>query len=154
MRGVRVLVSWVLALFLAAMFLLIADTILFPSTEARNVVFPTLAAKSGFPMWEPTGRFLTGLGHVLAALLMLIPWTRRFGGLLAMLIGLGAVAMHLTWLGVEVPTELGGTTTDSGEYFTLALGLLASAVVLVVVHPGRRKQAPRAARPPVEARPT
>ncbi|MBI1339241.1 hypothetical protein GC169_03385 [bacterium] len=139
MRGVRITVSWVLALFLAGMFLLIANETLFPATASRNIVFPTIAQASGVAYWEPTGRYLTGLADILAAFLILLPWTRRIGALLALAISVGAVAMHLTWLGTDIPVEFGQAETDNGQLFTLALGLLASSVLLVIVHPGRAK---------------
>src|SRR5262245_40444648 len=53
MREARGMLSWVLALFLAAMFLWIADLSLFPSTAAKNVVFPMLADKSEYYLLEP-----------------------------------------------------------------------------------------------------
>lgn len=139
MRGVRVMASWVLALFLAVMFLLIADQTLFPPSAAKNVVFPLLAEKSGIALWEPTGRFVTGLLDVLAALLLLLWWTRRLGAFLAMLIAGGAVAAHLIWLKTAIPAEFGSTVTDGGQLFNLALALLAASVLLVVAHPGKKK---------------
>lgn len=151
MREARLMASWVLALFLTAMFLWIADATLFPATESRNVVFRILAEKSGIALWEPTGRFIVGCADVLAALLIFIPWTRRIGAIMAALISLGAVAMHLTWLGRELPVQTttivataanakaGGPPTDGGQLFYLALALLASSVLLAVVHPGRKK---------------
>ena len=45
MSDARMMGSWVLALFLAAMFLWIADQSLFPG-DGQNVVFPMLAEKS------------------------------------------------------------------------------------------------------------
>lgn len=138
MRGVRLMASWVLALFLAAMFLWIADQTLFP---ARNVIFPLLADYSGISLFEPTGRLATGLVEALAALLVFLPWTRRFGAIFAVLVALGAVAAHLLWLDIKVPvTYPPGTQDDGGQLFYLALGLLALSVLLVFVHPGAAKE--------------
>ncbi len=141
MRGVRVMASWVLALFLAVMFLLIADQTLFPPSAGKNVVFPLLAEKSGIALWEPTGRFVTGLLDVLAALLLLVWWTRRIGAVLALVISAGAAAAHLIWLGTTIPAEFGSTETDGGQLFNLALALLVASVLLAIVHPGRREAA-------------
>lgn len=138
MRALRLMASWVLALFLAALLLWIADFHLFPG-EGENVIFPLLAERSGIALWEPTGRFLVGMAHVLAALLVFIPWTRRLGALLAGLIAAAAAAMHLSWLGVELPTEGDVTPTDGGQLFYLSLALLVASVLLVFIHPGKEK---------------
>jgi len=136
MQGARLIGSWALALFLAVMFLWIADLSLFPPSEAKNVVFPLLAEESGIYYWEPTGRYVTGLAQVLAALLMIIPWTRRLGAILGFLIAAGAVAVHLLWLGMAVPVEKGSATTDGGQLFYLAIALAVASLLLAFVHPG------------------
>jgi hypothetical protein len=143
MRDARVIASWALALFLAAMLLWIADQTLFPN-EGRNIVFPALAEKSGYYLFEPTGRYVVSLLEVLAALLMILPWTRRLGAGLAILVTAGAVGAHLTpWLGIQVPISatpaIDGATpsTDGGQLFYLSLGLLVASLVLFFVHPGR-----------------
>jgi hypothetical protein len=136
MNTARLMGSWVLALFLAVMFLWIADLSLFPPTEAKNVVFPRLAETSGYYMWEPTGRFVVGIAHVVAALLMIMPWTRRVGAIFAFLIAAGAVAVHIVWLGIAVPVESGSTTTDGGQLFYLAIALAVGSLILAVIHPG------------------
>ncbi len=139
MREIRWMASWVLALFLAAMFVWIADLTLFPAEPGKNVVFPLLAEYSGFPLFEPTGRLAVGLLQVFAALLLLLPFTRRLGAILGLLIAAGAVAAHILWLGLEVPVEQGAAQTDGGQLLYLALALAASALLLVFVHPGRPK---------------
>lgn len=136
MQGARLIGSWALALFLAVMFLWIADLSLFPPSEAKNVVFPLLAEESGIYYWEPTGRYVAGLAQVLAALLMIIPWTRRLGAILGFLIAAGAVAVHLLWLGMAVPVEKGSATTDGGQLFYLAIALAVASLLLAFVHPG------------------
>jgi len=95
MRDARMMASWVLALFLTAMFLWIADQSLFPA-EGKNVVFPLLAERSEYYLFEPTGRYVVSLLEVLAALLIFIPPTRRIGAMLAILIAAGAVGLHLS----------------------------------------------------------
>ena len=139
MREIRWMASWVLALFLAAMFLWIADLSLFPSEPTKNVVFPLLADYSGLALFEPAGRLVVGLLHVLAAFLLLLPWTRRIGAMLALLIVGGAVLAHVLWLGVEIPVAAGASETDGGQLLYLALALAGAALLLAFVHPGRRK---------------
>jgi hypothetical protein len=145
MRGMRLMGSWVLALFLTIMLLLIADQTLFPATPAKNVVFPLLAQNSGIPLWEPTGRLLVGLADVLAALLVFVPFTRRLGAILAFLICAGAAAAYLMWLTPgqmgAIPVETGSTDTDGGMLFDLTLALLGASVLLIFIHPGKSKSA-------------
>jgi hypothetical protein len=143
MRDARVIASWALALFLAAMLLWIADQTLFPN-EGRNVVFPTLAERSGYYLFEPTGRYVVSLLEVVAAVLLILPWTRRIGAGLAILVTAGAVGAHLTpWLGIQIPTSVAPVAdgaappTDGGQLFYLSLGLLVASLVLFFVHPGR-----------------
>jgi hypothetical protein len=143
MRGMRLMGSWVLALFLTVMFLLIADQTLFPATPAKNVVFPLLAHNTGIPLWEPTGRMAVGLADVLAALLVFVPFTRRIGAILAVLICAGATGAFLMWLTPgqlgAIPVETGSTDTDGSALSYLTLTLLAASALLVFVHPGRPK---------------
>jgi apolipoprotein N-acyltransferase len=136
MQSARLMGSWVLALFLAVMFLWIADLSLFPPSEAKNVVFPLLAEESGIIYWEPTGRYVVGLAQVLTALLMIIPWTRRLGAVLGFLIGAGAVVAHVLWLGIAVPVQQGSEATDGGQLFYLAIALAIASLMLAVLHPG------------------
>ncbi len=139
MRPARLVASWILALFLAIMFLWIADLTLFPPSPEKNVVFPALVEYSGIAWWEPTGRFAVGVLDVLAAILLLLPLTRRLGAILAFLVAMGGVAVHVLWLGVELPVEIGSTVTDGGQLFYLAVGLAAASAILAAVHPGREK---------------
>lgn len=133
MSDARMMGSWVLALFLAAMFLWIADQSLFPG-EGQNIVFPMLAEKSEYYLFEPTGRLAVGLLEVLAALLIFIPWTRRLGAGLGLLIAGGALAAQFVWIGMALPTPDG--KTDGGGLFYLTVALLVASLVLLVIHPG------------------
>ena len=139
MYGVRSILSWVLALFLFAMFLMLADAKLFSNPDAPNVVFSTIAERSGEALFEPTGRYLTGLAELLAALLLLLPATRRTGAIIAFCISAGAVAFHLSpFLGQEIPVAPGSDKTDGGQLFYLALALTAASGLLIFTHPRGR----------------
>jgi hypothetical protein len=129
--------SWMLALFLIAIFLLLADQIAFPSSNERNVVFPLLAEYSGMPVWEPTGRLATAALQVAAALLLILPLTRRAGAILGVLIAAAAIAVQVLWLGLSVPVERGSQAMDEGQLFYLTLGLFALSLSLALIHPGR-----------------
>lgn len=150
MREARTLGSWVLALFLAAMLVWIAVDTLAPAKGTANHLFPLFAETSGIKYFEPTGRFAAGVLEILAALLILIPFTRRIGAFLGLLITavLAALVVQLMMLGVQVPVDTVGeggkiTTTqaDASMLFYLVLGLVIAAIVLVVIHPGRDAEA-------------
>ena len=83
---------------------------------------------------------VVAIGELLAALLLLLPFTRRLGAILSFLILAAAVAFHLMpdVLGREVPLSLAaGAETDGGQLFALAIAMLAASMLLIVVHPGR-----------------
>ncbi|MCI3181103.1 hypothetical protein C5708_12655 [Caulobacter sp. CCUG 60055] len=104
-------------------------------------MFGLIAARSGVGLFEPVMRYVTGAAEVVAAALLLYPRTRSRGAMLALLIVVGALAMHLSpWLGVQVP-DLTRTSaalaqgktameiaamnlpTDKGAMFLLALAI-------------------------------
>ncbi|MEL6473910.1 MAG: hypothetical protein AAFQ21_07470 [Pseudomonadota bacterium] len=149
MSVIRHVLSWALALFLIAMFLQATihplpnppeGAVKFFDPPGQNIVFQTIADRSGFALVEPTGRLVVGLGELLAALLLLLPFTRRVGGMLSFLILAGAVGIHFSpWLGREVPLSLGpgDAATDGGALFMLAVSMLVASLLVIVVHPGR-----------------
>lgn len=130
-RSRRVL-SWVLQLLVAGVFV---QTLFlkFTASEESVYIFSTLGL-------EPWGRIGAGVAELCASILILIPRTVWLGAMLTLAIMGGAIASHLTRLGVEV-------LDDGGFLFGLALILaLASATVLLL----RWNQIPRPkrARPP------
>lgn len=149
MRALRHLISWALALFLIFMFLQATfhplpnpppGSVKFLDLPGDNIVFQTLATKSGIALFEPTGRAVTGILEIIAAFFLLIPFTRRFGAVVSTVILGGAVALHMSpWLGREIPVSLNpsSTATDGGALFTLAIVMLVASLLLLVVHPGR-----------------
>ena len=122
----RHIVSWALALFLIAMFVQATihplpnppeGMVKFFDPPGENIVFQTIAAKSGISLYEPAGRVVVGLLELVAALFLILPMTRRFGAFMSAGVLGGAVAMHLSpWLGREVPVSLDpqNTATDGG----------------------------------------
>ena len=84
MRIFRHLISWALALFLVAMF--IQSTIaplpdppegsvkLFDA-PGQNIVFQTIAERSGVSLFEPAGRFVIAIIELVAAFFLLLPWS-------------------------------------------------------------------------------
>lgn len=152
MQILRSLASWVLALLLVAMYLHITlhpwpdppvGHVQLYDLPGQNILFATLAERSGYVMFEPTGRFVVAILELLTAFLLLLPFTRKFGAFLSCLILFGAVGLHLsTWLGHEVPASLaaGETATDGGMLFALTIAMLVASILVLVVHPGRRKR--------------
>ena len=155
MYTLRMILSWLLAVFLIAAFVQANLYPLGSPSEAagqikmwdlpgENIVFQTLADKSGYALFEPAGRFVTGAIELLAALLLILPWTRRLGAIIAGLVLASAVALHMSpWLGREVPLSLdpADTATDGGILFMLAIAMMVAAFLLVIIHPGRRSRA-------------
>lgn len=153
MRAMRQLGSWGLALFLIFMFVQAtihplpnppAGSVKLFDPAGQNIVFATLAQNTGIALFEPTGRVVVAIGELLAAILLLLPFTRRTGAVLSFLILAGAVAFHMMpeILGREVPLALSPNAgTDGGQLFALAIAMLAASLLLMVVHPGRAKAA-------------
>jgi len=146
---IRSLLSWLLALGLIFVFLQatlhplpnppVGSVKLF-DLPGENIVFATLAERSGIALFEPAGRVGVAFLELFAALLLLIPWSRRFGALVSFCVLSGAVGFHLSpWLGRETPTALGpDAPTDGGALFMLAIAMLVVSILLVMIHPGRR----------------
>lgn len=152
MALIRTLLSWVLALFLALIFIQAnlhplsdppAGMVKLFDLPGENIIFQTLAERSGIALFEPTGRLAVAIAELLAALLLILPFTRRAGAILAFLILGAAVGFHLSpWLGIEVPVSLkpGETGTDGGGLFSLAVASLVAALLVILVHPGRKRE--------------
>ena len=80
MRLFRHIVSWALALFLIAMFVQATihplpnppeGMVKFFDPPGENIVFQTIAAKSGISLYEPAGRVVVGLLELVAALFLI-----------------------------------------------------------------------------------
>ena len=94
---------------------------------AENIVFATIAERSGISLFEPLIRMLTGVAEVGTAILILIPRTRLLGALAGLGVLAGAIGFHLSpWLGINVPG------IGHGLFFT-ALGLTVLTATLFVI---------------------
>jgi hypothetical protein len=94
--------SWALGLTLAVLLLIVAFTQVTGPTP--NPVFGLIAARSHVALFEPWARYLVVLLEVVALIGVVYPRTRSQGALLALVISLGAIALHLSpWLGVQLP---------------------------------------------------
>jgi len=153
MHEARTLGSWVIALFLVVMLFWMSAELLAPQPPARNHLFEVFRDTSDIAYFEPSGRFAFGVLGALAALLILVPVTRRAGSILStLLLGVLAVLVgQLMMLGVPLPVDQiaeGGTVatveTDASALFYLVAGLLAASLALVFVHPGSAPEKPAA----------
>ena len=97
---------------------------------AENIIFATIAERSGIALFEPQIRMLTGVLELIAAVLLLIPGIRSLGSLLAFSLIGGAIAFHLSpWLGIMISMASGAPATSS--LFLMAVGsFLLSCFVL------------------------
>jgi putative oxidoreductase len=81
---------------------------------------------------EPWGRYASGVAELFAAALLIFPRTPWLGALIAVGVMLGAIASHLTKLGIVVKN-------DGGLLFALALIVFVCALATSFIH---RRQIP------------
>lgn len=146
MNGFRLLASWVLAIAIAVFFLHITlhpwpnpvpGYVKFYDAPGEHLAFSQLAQATGLTLFEPAGRFVSGIIELLTAILLLLPFSRRFAAGIAVLILGAGVVLHLSpWLGRELVLPEGGT--DGGTHFLIYVILLAFSLLLLFVHPASR----------------
>ena len=115
--------SWILRGIAAAILL---QTLFFKFAGARESVyiFSTLGL-------EPWGRIGSGITELIASILLLMPRTAIYGALLSLGVITGAIASHLTTLGIALPA-----VDDHGELFALAVVVFLCSAAVVVMHRG------------------
>ncbi len=80
---------------------------------------------------EPYGRIGIGVLELIASILIIVPATTYLGAGLALGLMIGALGMHFTILGIQVPSE--GGQLDGGQLFMYALIVaICSAFILWV----------------------
>lgn len=142
MRLLATILSWLLALAVAGVIGADAFLAKLQRPAGEDPIFAQLAARSGYALFEPSFRFGFGLVEMLAALLILLPWTRKAGADLAFLLCAGALAMHFSpWMTIEAPILAGGPPADGGALFFFACFMLGATLLLRVVEGGRRRAA-------------
>jgi hypothetical protein len=118
LTGKNSVISWILQLVAAA---ILFQTLFFKFTGAEESVyiFTRLGA-------EPWGRVGSGVVELIAGILLLVPRTVPLGALIAFGVMGGAIASHLTRLGIVVQN-------DGGLLFALAVVVLLATALLLVL---------------------
>ena len=135
MTKARKITSWMLQLIVAA---ILFQTLFFKFTgaEESRYIFSTLGL-------EPWGRIGSGVVELIAVVLLLIPKTVPLGALLALGVMCGAIASHLTKLGLVVKG-------DGGLLFALAVTVFAGSAVILLI---RRRELISLLRTPLHSGP-
>ena len=102
---------------IAAVILLQTLFFKFTASAESVYIFSTLGI-------EPYGRIFSGIGELVAAVLILIPRTTLLGAVLGLGIISGAIASHVFVLGIEVKN-------DGGLLFILALVVFLCCATLI-----------------------
>lgn len=109
---------WIVRIAVAVIFL---QTLFFKFTGAPEsiYIFETMGI-------EPWGRYASGVAELIAAVLLLIPKTTKWGALLGLGVIVGAIFSHLTKLGIEVQG-------DGGLLFGLAVAVFIGCLLLLIL---------------------
>lgn len=118
-RTARNAVDWICRIAAAAILL---QTLYFKFTAAPESVY--IFSKLGL---EPWGRIGSGVAELIASILLLVPATTALGALMALGVISGAIASHLTVLGIVV-------MNDGGELFALALVVFVCSALVLALH--------------------
>ncbi|MEP1231450.1 MAG: DoxX family protein [Litorimonas sp.] len=95
---------------------------------ATNIIFSTIADRSGISLFEPVIRIFTGVAEIATAILILVPRTRLLGAAGGVALVGGAIGFHLSpWLGINVPG------IGHGLFITALVLFLLSAVLAVLL---------------------
>ncbi|WP_022694525.1 hypothetical protein [Ponticaulis koreensis] len=147
MRAIRNSLSWLLALFLIAVFLHwtvhpwpepVVGQVIFYDLPGESIVFSSLAEGTGIALFEPTGRVIMGVLELLAAFLLFIPPFRKTGARFASLLFLVLAGIHLSpWVGMDLNIPATGES-DAGAAFYLTVAALTASLLLLYIHPEKR----------------
>lgn len=119
------IVSWILRVLGAAVFLVIGAMPKLTGQQMPIEIFEKLGV-------EPWGRYLTGLGEAAAGILLLIPRTGVFGGLLGILLMLGALGSHIFGpLGFPMDPLPSEPTPMPMGYFAIVVLLIMAAITFL-----------------------
>jgi uncharacterized membrane protein YphA (DoxX/SURF4 family) len=122
MSSTIVAISWICRVAVAVILL---QTLFFKFTgaEESKYIFSTLMG----PEFEAVGRIGSGVVELVAAILLLLPFTVSVGAFLSLGTISGALLSHLAFLGIEVKG-------DGGLLFGLAITVFVLSSVLLLIH--------------------
>jgi putative oxidoreductase len=127
----RVVLSWVVRLLAVAIFGMAAMA-KFTGDPTNVAIFDTIGVGS-------IGMYATGALEAIAIVLLLIPRTAFFGGLLGIGLMAGAIVSHLVFIGIDLGKAVGPEDVDI-SVFVMALVVLAACSVTVFLHKGGNRK--------------
>lgn len=101
--------------------LILLQTLFFKFTSAPESVY--IFTQIGI---EPWGRYLSGIGELVAGILLLSP-LYFYGAILSLVIIIPAILVHLTSIGIVVQN-------DSGLLFGMVIIVLICSIILIKRH--------------------
>jgi putative oxidoreductase len=119
MKLIPTIVYWI-ARLAAALLMLQTLYFKFTASEESVYIFETVGL-------EPLGRVSVGIMELIAAVLLLISSTAWLGALLAAGLMLGAIGIHLLFLGISVQG-------DGGQLFIYAVVVLVGSLYVLAVN--------------------
>lgn len=119
--------TWVLRVVLAAGFLFMGAIPKLTGDPMAIEIFEKLGA-------EPAGRFGVGAAEALTAILLLVPMTGVYGGLLTIVMMLGALFTHFTKLGFPMDALPNEQNPPPMGFIAIVFLLLGGAVVFMLKH--------------------
>ena len=120
------LLLWVCRIIAA---LIMLQTLYFKFTAAPESVY--IFSQVGM---EPEGRIATASAELAASVLILIPKTSLVGASIALFIMIGAIATHISILGIEV-------MKDHGQLFIYAVIVALASFYIILRYTRKRKKA-------------
>lgn len=109
-----------IARLIAAVLMLQTLYFKFTASEESVYIFTTLNM-------EPLGRIGSGIGELVASILLLIPATCWIGAILGLGLMSGAILAHLTLLGIVV-------MDDGGQLFIYGLIVFICCTIILFIH--------------------
>lgn len=113
------IISWIVRIVAAVILL---QTLYFKFTAQPEAV--ELFTKLGV---EPWGRIGTGIIELITSILLIVPSTVFLGALLGVGLMAGAIASHLTVIGIV-------SQGDGGQLFIMAIIVLTCSLIILLLH--------------------
>jgi uncharacterized membrane protein YphA (DoxX/SURF4 family) len=108
--------------------LIMLQTLYFKFTGAPESVY--IFSQVGM---EPEGRYATAIAELVASILLLIPQTSLIGASLALFIMIGAIATHVSIIGIEV-------MHDHGQLFIYAIVVALASFYIILRYTRKKKK--------------